>query len=377
MKRFVSVGECMIEMSGGEDGQYRLGYAGDTLNTAWYARARLPAEWQVDYVTALGDDLYSQQMAQFFADNGIGTAHIFRIEGRRPGLYMIHQADGDRHFTYWRGQSAARLMADQPGALNDALAGADIAYFSGISLAILGARARGKLMQAIHLARQAGACVAFDPNERPALWTSPRVMGSTLAAAATIADIVLPTFADETAIFGDASPEAVAERYLSWGAEEVVVKNGAEPAFVASRGSRGWVAPKPGAVSLDPTGAGDSFNGAYLAARMQGASPLEAAAAAHALAAHRHRPPRRIGAARQADLAFGRVDPDRRSSALERTFFGGHVGDLLRRRDPPKRRVALREPAEAPDHLGMALRVLQYVRQAQRGVQPDRLLLHQ
>ena len=96
---------------------------------------------------------------------------------------------------------------------------------------------------------------------------------------------MLPTFPDEAALFGDASPEAVAQRYLSWGAEEVVVKNGAEPAYVASRESSGWVAPQPGAKSVDPTGAGDSFNGAYLAARAQGASPLEAAAAAHATAA--------------------------------------------------------------------------------------------
>lgn len=286
MKRFVSVGECMIEMSGGEDAQYRLGYAGDTLNTAWYARFALPADgWQVDYVTALGDDLYSRQMAQFFADNGIGTGHIRKVEGRRPGLYLIHQEGGDRHFTYWRGQSAARLMADIPDFLNDALAGADVAYFSGISLAILHPRGRGKLMQALHRARQGGGRIAFDPNERPALWTSPAVMGSTITAAAILADVVLPTFPDEAALFGDASPEATAERYLSWGAEEVVVKNGAEPAFVATRESRGWVAPRPGAVSVDPTGAGDSFNGAYLSARAQDASPLEAAAAAHALAA--------------------------------------------------------------------------------------------
>src|SRR3569832_614618 len=101
MSRFVSVGECMIEMSGGDEGNYRLGYAGDTLNTAWYARARLPADWDVDYVTALGDDLYSQQMAQFFADNGIGTGHIQKVEGRRPGLYLIHQAEGDRHFCFF------------------------------------------------------------------------------------------------------------------------------------------------------------------------------------------------------------------------------------------------------------------------------------
>lgn len=285
MKRFVSVGECMIEMSGGEDGQYRLGFAGDTLNTAWYARARLGEDWGVDYVTALGDDLYSQQMVDFFSANGIGTGHIQKIEGRRPGLYLIHQAGGDRHFTYWRGQSAARSMAERPDALKTGLAGADLVYFSGISMAILGPRSRGKLMQAVHVAREAGARVAFDPNERPLLWTNKRVMGSTLYSASTLADIVLPTFPDEQALYGDATPEAVAERYLSWGAEEVVVKNGAEPAFVAARESRGWVAPKPGAKSIDPTGAGDSFNGAYLAARLAGATPLEAAEQAHGLAA--------------------------------------------------------------------------------------------
>ena len=285
MPRFVSVGECMIEMSGGEDGTYRLGYAGDTLNTAWYARARLPKDWDVDYVTALGDDMYSAQMRDFLEKNGLGTSRIQTIENRRPGLYLIHQAHGDRHFTYWRGQSAAKQLADDTDALNAALAGADIAYFSGISLAILNSRARGHLMKALHLARESGARIAFDPNERPVLWTSPEVMASTITAGAILADIVLPTFPDEQALFGDASPEAVVERYMSAGAEEVVVKNGAEPAFVASRESQGWVAPKPGAKSVDPTGAGDSFNGAYLAARAEGATPLEAAEKAHALAA--------------------------------------------------------------------------------------------
>ena len=72
---------------------------------------------RIDYVTALGDDLYSQQIVDFIAGNGIGIGHIQRIDGKRPGLYLIHQAGGDRHFTYWRGQSAAKLMAEQPGAL--------------------------------------------------------------------------------------------------------------------------------------------------------------------------------------------------------------------------------------------------------------------
>ncbi len=284
-KRFVSIGEAMIEMSGGEEGMYRLGYAGDTLNAAWYARALLPEGWEVDYVTALGDDMYSGQMRAFIDKAGIGTGRIQTIAGRRPGLYMIHQAGGDRHFTYWRGQSAAKLLADDPEALEAAVVGADTVYFSGISMAILAPRARGKLMQTIVKAREAGATVVFDPNVRPVLWTNPRVMASTLTAAATIADIVLPTHSDEAPVFGDASAEATAERYLGNGAREVVVKNGAEAAIVATADGVREVVPAPKAEKVvDTTGAGDSFNGGYLSARARGLSPVEAAKAAHRVA---------------------------------------------------------------------------------------------
>jgi 2-dehydro-3-deoxygluconokinase len=282
--RFVSIGECMIEMSGGEDRTYRLGFAGDTLNTSWYARARLPKDWQVDYVTALGEDLYSTQMRQFFDENGIGTRHIRTVKSRRPGLYLIHQEGGDRRFTYWRENSAARLLADDPEALQGALNGASLIYFSGITMAILDSRARGRLMHAIVAGRDAGAKVAFDPNVRPALWSSPRVMASSLTAAATVADIVLPTFGDEAPIFGDLSAEDTADRYLSIGAQEVAVKNGAEAAVIATRDGRVEIAPEGNPKLVDPTGAGDSFNGAYLSARLTGVSPADAARAAHRVA---------------------------------------------------------------------------------------------
>lgn len=282
--RFVSVGECMIEMSGGEGGNYHLGYAGDTFNTSWYARALFPRDWQVDYVTALGDDLYSTQMRAFMEANGIGTSHIRTVPGRRPGLYMIHQEGGDRKFTYWRDMSAARTLGDDPEALNAAFEGADILYFSGITLAILTPRPRGRLMKAIVTARNAGAKVVFDPNVRPALWTSTEVMASTITAAATIADIVLPTHTDEAPLFGDTNANSTMDRYIAIGVGEVAVKNGAEMAVVGDSVRRFMVKPQGSPKVVDPTGAGDSFNGAYLAARVQGKAPDEAARAAHRVA---------------------------------------------------------------------------------------------
>ena len=282
-KRLVSVGECMIELSGGEARQYRMGFAGDTLNTTWYARARLPAEWTTDYVTALGDDAYSTEIREFLAQNGISTGHIQTIPGRRPGLYMIRQQGGDRHFTYWRETSAARLLAEDPAALTAAFEGADLVYFSGISLAILLPRARGRLLKAIVAARNAGSLIAFDPNARPALWKSVPIMGAVHTVAASLSDIVLPTFPDENATFGDADPSVTAARYLDLGVREVVVKDGGEPAHVAF-GDRQEIVPATAGEVVDATGAGDSFNGAYLAARLTGADPVEAARAAHRVA---------------------------------------------------------------------------------------------
>ncbi|ODT70031.1 MAG: 2-dehydro-3-deoxygluconokinase [Pelagibacterium sp. SCN 63-23] len=280
-RRIVSIGECMIEMSGGEDRSYRLGYAGDTLNTAWYLRALLDRGWSVDYATALGEDRYSGDIRAFLADNDIGVGHIQTIASRRPGLYMIHQEKGDRHFTYWRDNSAAKLLADDRDALQRAVDGAELVYFSGITLAILAPRARGRLLKAIVAARDNGARIAFDTNLRPALWSSPQVMACVLTAAASVCDIVLPTHGDEAPLFGDRSVGETADRYLELGVAEVVVKDGSNPALIATADERVSVAPPPGAQVVDATGAGDSFNGAYLSARLQGKGLRDAAQAAH------------------------------------------------------------------------------------------------
>lgn len=283
-KKAVSIGEAMIEMSGGAGGNYRLGFAGDTLNTAYYLNALLGPDWSVGYFTAVGDDIYSRQMVEFIAGTGIDAGAIATISGKRAGLYMIHQAQGDRHFTYWRDTSAAKLLAEDAQALEAALGEADLIYFSGITLAILAAPARQRLIEAIGERRAAGAQVAFDPNIRPALWPDKESVASALTAAAEVSAIVLPTHADEVPYFGDENARATAERYLGAGCDEVVVKNGGEPALVVTRDGSWEVGASRVDTVVDATGAGDSFNGAYLAARLSGVSPEEAAKAGHATA---------------------------------------------------------------------------------------------
>lgn len=281
-----SIGECMLELSGaGDAGLWRMGHAGDTFNTLWALRALLPADAACDYVSAFGDDPFSQQQLDFFAAAGIGTAASPRIPGARPGLYAISLKGAERSFTYWRSDAAARRLADDADALAKSLAGRSLVYLSGITLAILAPAARETLAQALQTARAAGSLIALDPNYRPRLWASPDETRAALTRFLPLCDIALPTFPDEQALFGDAGPAATAARLAAAGVGEAVVKNGEAPALVRAGAVTANVAAIPVTDAVDTTGAGDSFNGGYLAARLLGHEPQRAATLAHAVAA--------------------------------------------------------------------------------------------
>ena len=281
----VSIGECMLELSGKGGEDWRMGFAGDTLNTLWALHALSGPERPANYISAFGDDPFSTEQIAFFAANGIGIGESPIIAGARPGLYAITLTGAERSFTYWRNDSAARQLASDPARLAKSLENQALVYFSGITLAILEPAARKVLLEAIGAARKAGSLVAFDANYRPRLWKSPDEAQAAVADALAVTDIALPTFPDEQALYGDASPEATADRLTAAGVAEIVVKNGELPATVRHDGKTETVDAVHVASPVDTTGAGDSFNGSYLAARLAGLSPVEATRKAHAVAA--------------------------------------------------------------------------------------------
>ncbi|KQZ99853.1 2-dehydro-3-deoxygluconokinase [Mesorhizobium sp. Root157] len=283
--RILSIGECMVELRQAEGGLMRKGFAGDTFNTAYYLRAFLPAAYAVDYFTAIGTDPVSDEMLAFMQSAGIGTSLIRRVPHRTPGLYMIHLKGGERSFTYWRSNSAARLLADDSDALRAAIDASEMIFFSGITLAILAPAAVETLLAELGRARAVGKLIAFDPNIRPGLWDNPDTMRRMIAAGARLATIVMPGFEDEATHFGDASVSATIDRYRSLGVEKLVVKNGASGITLSFGEERTFLAAVPAAKVVDTTGAGDSFNGAFLASWMQGDDPPHAAEFAASVAA--------------------------------------------------------------------------------------------
>src|ERR1700712_3816559 len=134
MTRVACIGECMIELKQAEGGLYSRSFGGDTLNTAVYL-ARLGVG--VDYITALGDDIMSDEMVAGWEAEGVGTGRVARLKGKLPGLYMIQTNEfGDRRFFHWRENAAARSLMDLPetGDILDSLGAYEVVYLSALTL---------------------------------------------------------------------------------------------------------------------------------------------------------------------------------------------------------------------------------------------------
>lgn len=279
-----AIGEPMIELARSLNGplSYDRRIGGDTLNTSVYLARLLKRETaRVHYVTRLGDDPLSDWMIESFETEGIDCRHITRVPGRRPGLYMIDtDAKGERSFSYWRGEAPVRQLFEEPE-LADELSQCDAVFTSGITLAVLGQAGRRRLIELMRQLKLSGRLAAFDTNYRPRLWADRAEAAHWMQEAIAAASHVLPSSDDLEAIFAKTqSAEDWVAEIAAMGPQEVVLKTGGGPVHTR----QGSMMLERVSQPRDTTGAGDSFNAAYLAARLGGVPVQESVRKAHALA---------------------------------------------------------------------------------------------
>jgi 2-dehydro-3-deoxygluconokinase len=271
MTKIACIGEAMIELSL-KGSAAQVGVAGDTLNTAIYLKRAAPSV-TVDYVTKLGDDPFSTQIREFIAGHDIGTDRVAHVAGGSPGLYAITTSEtGERTFTYWRSASAARALF---GDLDfEALNQYDALYLSGITLAILPHPVRMALIDWLNKSK---VTVIFDSNFRPRLWEGVQAAREVILALYARADIALPSVDDEMLLF-DQTEDDVLARIRTWRSRGALKRGARGPLSIGTTVEQHY--PPVGKV-VDTTAAGDSFNGAYIAAVLTGHSQAEALMAGH------------------------------------------------------------------------------------------------
>ena len=294
----LALGECMVELRAdgplGEAAVLTRAYGGDVLNSL-VAAAR--AGSRCGFITRVGNDPFGVGLRSAWAREGIDLTCAPLVDGENGVYFISLLAGGEREFTYRRAVSAASGLSPddiQP----DYLASARTLLLSGITQAI-SASAQAATLEAARLAHERGVTVAYDPNYRPRLWAE---RGGVSAARATLrevlpfTDILLPSFPADMELLDD-TPRTPAEVITAWRELQpgllVALKAGGDGAYLSGKGH---VPAEPVADVLDTTGAGDTWNGAFLHAlgQAQGGqvqTPAQAAAFAHRAAAHaiRHR----------------------------------------------------------------------------------------
>jgi len=281
MNQITLMGECMVEFgSSTQPKLYKQGFAGDVFNTAIYIKRCMGDNSAVHFLSAIGQDSLSDEMLQLMYEESLDTHLVYRSNTAQMGLYLINvDEEGERSFTYWRDTSAAKqtikLLADDGGYAR--IASSNMFFLSGISIAILSQADRVLLWHYLAELKANGTLIVFDPNYRPALWSSVEETKQAYNLAFELADIALPGVDDHMVLYGAKTSSDVANFLNQYDIKEYVIKNGSQGMHTFFNGIESQVAVEPVKNVVDTTSAGDAFNGGYLSARMMGRTVVESA----------------------------------------------------------------------------------------------------
>lgn len=262
----VSLGEPLIEFNRPREGDGRTwlqGFGGDSQNVA-IAAARQGAS--AGYLTCLGQDWMGDGFLDLWKTEGVDASRVTRHPTAPTGVSFVTHGPEGHKFDYLRKNSAASLM--QPETLaTDYIVGAKFFHLSAIGQAI-SESARRTCDRAIEVARAAGVKVSYDTNLRLRLWDLDTAR-SAIHATCARCDILLPSLDDSRQLTGLVEADAIADFYLGLGVPLVVLKMGAEGALLATPANRQSLAAHR-VDTVDATGAGDTFDGAFLARLLAG-----------------------------------------------------------------------------------------------------------
>jgi len=254
----LAIGEPLYELALGKHGAFVPGLGGDTSNCVIAARRHGA---RTAYATMVGDDFFGEALLDLWRREDVDISAIRKHQSAPTGLYFVISRPEGHEFIYRRQDSAASLMGgnDVPSNL---IRRSKVLHVSGISQAI-SQSAEECVRQAILVARECGTLVSYDTNYRARLWPVDRAR-DVVARTLSMADIALPSLDDMRALFGAQSPDDAIDACLEMGTPIVAMTMGAAGAMAADSKTRSRF-PALALKSLDATGAGDAFDGAFLA----------------------------------------------------------------------------------------------------------------
>jgi fructokinase/2-dehydro-3-deoxygluconokinase len=255
----------------------RLTGGGTAGNTA-AALARLGVP--VEFAGSVGDDGFGRWLADDLRAAGVGTRGLV-VTRDAPTCQVIAmvEPDGERYLVVWPLDGGA-LTRLEPGDVDRGLVAA-ASWLHTTGMCLRAAPIASSVLTAMRMARDAGVPVSIDLNLRLELWGLDDAVLAIVTEAVALADVVLGNGPEELVPLARASGFEIegaeaAARALAGGTRTVVGRLGAQGALALSSAGEVLVAPGLAADACNPVGAGDAFNGGFIAARVAGLPLAEA-----------------------------------------------------------------------------------------------------
>lgn len=254
---------------------------GGTAGNTAVALARLGVP--VMFAGTVGDDGYARSIAEEFVREGVNTDGLIRLpDAFTPVVIAMVEPDGERMLVVWPPKNGADKQLQQTDVDMNRIKKAAWLHTTGMCLR--DSPVRETILHTMQAARAAGVTVSVDLNLRIEVWGWDERLKQTIEQAIASADVVFGSGREEMLpVSGQATMEDAVQA-LSAGKRIVVARLGVEGALAASPEGVCHIPAFPARV-VNTVGAGDAFNGGFIAARLNGHDLAEALRQGNAVAA--------------------------------------------------------------------------------------------
>ena len=248
----IIVGNLTIDDVIQPDGSSQMGTLGG--NSVHACAAALTWVGGVGIVARCGADFPARAIGRL-REAGADTGGIRPIDGPTVRNWVIYEADGSRNWVYRTPPGRSAEVAPQPSDIPAAWLDREPAPV--VHVAAMPLAAAAAIVRSVR-GRAGGAAITLDTHE---VWRR----GADVLETARLVDVFLPSREELAELVGYDDPPRAAGELTAAGVTCVVVKMGGDGALVARPGMPLVHAPASKVAVMDPTGAGDSFCGAFAA----------------------------------------------------------------------------------------------------------------
>lgn len=212
------------------------------------------------FIGKVGDDMHGHLLKDTLDDCGIDTRGLVVDPTVFTTLAFVALKNGERSFSFARKPGADTQLRPEE-LLKEQLTDTRIFHFGSLSLT--DHPAREATMEALKIAKEAGALISYDPNYRAPLWPDIETAVAEMRKPIPYVDIMKISDEETALLTGKEDPEEAADILLSQGVSCVVVTLGSEGALMKTADFCVREKTRKRTV-VDTTGAGDSFWGGIL-----------------------------------------------------------------------------------------------------------------